>query len=370
MLPERISNDLCSLRRRRGSRRARGAHGRSAPTGASAATLSPRADALGREAALRAGAGRHRRLAGRDHRAAAGARCWSRSRPPTARSSAPATSASRSISICPSARSCSTANGTVDRVVTPRAARCPPADRGVHDPRQRGGGRDAGAGARAADLSRPRRAEPGEESMRCASSCRPSTSRCRRAARCAPAQFNRILRAGRKAATSRSWSTRWCCARQAQAEYAAENYGHFGLNLRRYAHFTSPIRRYADLVVHRALIRALKLGGDGLPEQRTWQRSARSSAHDLRRRAPRHEGGARDLRPADRAFPRRPHRRDVRGPHFGRHPRRPVRQAGRYRRRRLHPGRARSATSISAITRTGTRWSATAAARATGSATA
>ena len=54
---------------------------------------------------------------------------------------------------------------------------------------------------------------------------------------------------------------------QAQAEYAAENYGHFGLNLRRYAHFTSPIRRYADLIVHRALIRAQKLGGDGLPEQ-------------------------------------------------------------------------------------------------------
>ena len=52
---------------------------------------------------------------------------------------------------------------------------------------------------------------------------------------------------------------------QAQAEYAAENYGHFGLNLRRYAHFTSPIRRYADLIVHRGLIRALKLGGDGLP---------------------------------------------------------------------------------------------------------
>jgi ribonuclease R len=53
---------------------------------------------------------------------------------------------------------------------------------------------------------------------------------------------------------------------QAQAEYAAENYGHFGLALRRYAHFTSPIRRYADLIVHRALIRALKLGSDGLPE--------------------------------------------------------------------------------------------------------
>ena len=53
---------------------------------------------------------------------------------------------------------------------------------------------------------------------------------------------------------------------QAQAEYVSENYGHFGLNLRRYAHFTSPIRRYADLVVHRALIRALRLGSDGLPD--------------------------------------------------------------------------------------------------------
>ena len=56
---------------------------------------------------------------------------------------------------------------------------------------------------------------------------------------------------------------------QAQAEYAAENYGHFGLNLRRYAHFTSPIRRYADLVVHRALIRALGLGEGALPETET-----------------------------------------------------------------------------------------------------
>jgi ribonuclease R len=51
---------------------------------------------------------------------------------------------------------------------------------------------------------------------------------------------------------------------QAQAIYSSRNAGHFGLSLRRYAHFTSPIRRYADLVVHRALIGALKLGKDGL----------------------------------------------------------------------------------------------------------
>jgi ribonuclease R len=54
---------------------------------------------------------------------------------------------------------------------------------------------------------------------------------------------------------------------QMQAQYNPDNIGHFGLNLPRYAHFTSPIRRYADLVVHRALIRALKLGDDGLRDE-------------------------------------------------------------------------------------------------------
>ena len=51
---------------------------------------------------------------------------------------------------------------------------------------------------------------------------------------------------------------------QSLAVYSPKNQGHFGLALARYAHFTSPIRRYADLLVHRALIAAGNLGGGSL----------------------------------------------------------------------------------------------------------
>jgi ribonuclease R len=80
-----------------------------------------------------------------------------------------------------------------------------------------------------------------------------------------PRQFNGIL-AQVKGTEHANIVSEVVLRTQAQAEYVAENYGHFGLHLRRYAHFTSPIRRYADLIVHRALIRALHLGGDGLPD--------------------------------------------------------------------------------------------------------
>jgi ribonuclease R len=83
-----------------------------------------------------------------------------------------------------------------------------------------------------------------------------------------PEQFNRVL-AQVKGHDAEPMVNEVVLRAQAQAEYSAENYGHFGLNLRRYAHFTSPIRRYADLIVHRALIRALGLGDGALPDSET-----------------------------------------------------------------------------------------------------
>ena len=87
-----------------------------------------------------------------------------------------------------------------------------------------------------------------------------------RAANPQPAQFNDLLKAVRETPVSQMISD-LVLRSQAQARYSPANIGHFGLSLAQYAHFTSPIRRYADLVVHRGLISALDLGNDGLPDK-------------------------------------------------------------------------------------------------------
>ena len=78
-----------------------------------------------------------------------------------------------------------------------------------------------------------------------------------------PGDFTRLLQALAEH-DMREMASSFVLRAQAQAIYNPRNIGHFGLNLKRYAHFTSPIRRYSDLVVHRALIRRLGLGPDGL----------------------------------------------------------------------------------------------------------
>ena len=68
--------------------------------------------------------------------------------------------------------------------------------------------------------------------------------------------FNRVLKASANDPRRPMIHTAVLRA-QMQAFYSAENLGHFGLSLQKYCHFTSPIRRYSDLVVHRSIISIL-----------------------------------------------------------------------------------------------------------------
>lgn len=69
--------------------------------------------------------------------------------------------------------------------------------------------------------------------------------------------FNRVLKAAANDPRRPMIHTAVLRA-QMQAFYSAENLGHFGLSLQKYCHFTSPIRRYSDLVVHRSIIAILE----------------------------------------------------------------------------------------------------------------
>ncbi len=99
-----------------------------------------------------------------------------------------------------------------------------------------------------------------------------------------PGQFNRIL-AKAMGTEHEELLNEVVLRSQAQAEYRPGNLGHFGLNLRRYAHFTSPIRRYADLIVHRALVSAFRLGEGGLSdaERSKLDRIAETISHSERK---------------------------------------------------------------------------------------
>ncbi len=76
-----------------------------------------------------------------------------------------------------------------------------------------------------------------------------------------PSDFNQLISSSKKDTIS---INEMILRAQSQAIYSPENRGHFGLALQKYGHFTSPIRRYADILIHRALIKGLKLGTGAL----------------------------------------------------------------------------------------------------------
>lgn len=81
-----------------------------------------------------------------------------------------------------------------------------------------------------------------------------------------PAQINNILKQASNL-PQKPMVHQMLLRSMAKAVYAEHNVGHYGLGFHAYTHFTSPIRRYPDLFVHRALKEYAK----GQPRESRWK---------------------------------------------------------------------------------------------------
>ena len=315
MLPERISNDLCSLkpavdRAALAVRMVIGADGRKR-SHTFHRVLMKSAAKLNYQQAQDAIDGRpddHDRPPARSGSA-------SRSTTPISRSRRRATSAGRSIWICPSGKSCSSPTATVDRVIVPQRL---DAHRLIEEFMILANVAAAETLERASTpLIYRVHDEPARERVEALREFLhtleiPFT----RGGNLRPEQFNTVL-ARIKGKPAENLVNEVVLRTQAQAEYSADNYGHFGLALAplRAFHLADPPLCRPDRA-SRADSRAQSSATAACPPMPIWPRLSRNRRPHLHGRTPRHGRRARNHRPPDRAFPGRPDRGDIRGTHI------------------------------------------------------